>query len=172
MVLWYSSPKVPHEVCGINLPYIFQCAWPERCCRDPVAAMDRMDQLEAKVVFLTQTQQGAAKTRLEKTNTSSPMPRGLIVCHRCRKEGHLAPRMCGTPTPARAEQTGKQESLSVADQFAEAFWKLKQSLPRQQSLSSLTSPKLVSWIRMPVMTELVRSSHRKMMVERRLSRMP
>ena len=56
----------------------------------PQQVVDRMDQLEAKVASLTQSQQGVGKMRGEKPNTSSPEPRGPIVCHRCKKDGHLA----------------------------------------------------------------------------------
>ena len=46
---------------------------------------DRMDQLEAKVASLTQSQQGVGKVRGEKPNNSIPLPHGPIVCHRCKK---------------------------------------------------------------------------------------
>ena len=60
---------------------------------------DRMHQLEAKVTSLTQSQQGAGKMRGEKANTSSPPPRGPIVCHRCKKEEHLCDCGCVAPQP-------------------------------------------------------------------------
>ena len=52
--------------------------------------VDHTDQLEAKVASLSQSQQGVGKMRSMKANTSSPPPCGPIVCHRCKKEGHLA----------------------------------------------------------------------------------
>ena len=64
--------------------------------------VDRMDHLEAKVASLTQSQQGVGKARGEKSNTSNPPPRGPIVCHRCKKEGHLA-RECVAPRPQQRQ---------------------------------------------------------------------
>ena len=64
--------------------------------------VDRMDQLEAKVASLTQSQQEVGKVRGEKPNTSNSPPRGPIVCHRCKKEGHLA-RGCVAPRPQQRQ---------------------------------------------------------------------
>ncbi len=64
--------------------------------------VDRMDQLEAKVASLTQNQQEVGKVRGEKPNTSNSPPRGPVVCHRCKKEGHLA-RGCVAPRPQQRQ---------------------------------------------------------------------
>ncbi len=64
--------------------------------------VDRMDQLEAKVASLTQSQQGVGKVRGEKPNTSIPPPHGPIVCHRCKKWGHQA-RGCVALRPQQTQ---------------------------------------------------------------------
>ena len=68
--------------------------------------------------------------------------------------------------------TEKTCEFQWSDQCAGAFRKLKQRLSQAPILASLTLPKLLSCTQMPVMMELGRSSHRRMMAERWLLHMP
>ena len=112
---------------------------PVRDQQDPIMTLlqqvlQQTDQQEARIAVMQvgpRTLSPLAEPRDPKwtgqgPSQSDPKDRGPVVCHRCKKEGHLA-RGCVAPRtqPGYTTHLGKWEALGVTGQTSEGSSKAK-----------------------------------------------